>query len=197
MAAELILASTSVARRSLLTAAGLSFRALASGVDEAAIKRTMTGRPPVEIAGRLAREKADAVSRIAPSALVIGADQVLEFDGLAFDKPSSSDEARQQLLSLRGRRHVLHSAVAIARAGETVDEFVGVARLTMRMFTEQFLDGYLRVMGDRVTGTVGGYEIEGPGLQLFEVIDGDHTTILGLPMLPLLDVLRRHGVLDH
>jgi septum formation protein len=196
MAAELILASTSAARRSLLTAAGLSFRAIGSGVDEAAIKQTFAGRPPAEIARRLAREKAETVSRIEPLAIVIGADQVLDLDGTLFDKPSSVEEAREQLLRLRGRTHLLHSAVAIARAGGPLAGFVGVARLTMRPFTEQFLDGYLRRMGDRVTSTVGGYEIEGAGHQLFEAVDGDHTTILGLPMLPLLEVLRRHDLLE-
>jgi len=196
MAAELILASTSAARRSLLTAVGLSFRAVGSGVDESTIKQTLAGRPPAEIARRLARAKAEAVSRIEPSAIVIGADQVLDLDGTPFDKPASIEDARAQLLKLRGRTHALQSAVAIARSGETLEEFVGVARLTMRTFTDEFLDGYLRLMGDRVTSTVGGYEIGGAGLQLFAAVDGDHTTILGLPMLPLLEVLRRHDLLE-
>lgn len=196
MAAELILASTSSARRSLLTGAGLTFRALGSGVDETAIKQTLKHQAPAEIARRSARAKAEAVSRTEPAAVVIGADQVLDLDGTPFDKPASIEEAREQLLQLRGRKHVLHSAVAIARAGETVEAFVGVVRLTMRTFTDDFLDGYLARMGERVTLTVGGYEIEGLGIQLFEAIEGDHTTILGLPMLPLLETLRRHHVLE-
>ena len=194
---RLILASASPFRRRMLEAAGLSFEVAAADVDEAAIKRGLMERTqmPAEIAATLGAAKALSVSARAPEALVIGADQVLAFDGELFSKPATLAEARRQLLRLRGQSHQLHTAVALATGEEAVWKLVDTATLTMRSFSEAFLDAYLRQAGERVCHTVGAYEIEGPGIQLFERVEGDIFTIIGLPLLPLLGELRIRGAI--
>jgi septum formation protein len=196
---ELVLASTSPFRRRMLQAAGLSFSAVPPEVDEAVLKRELASvRPPAgasDVAGALARVKALAVSAYMPSALVIGADQVLALGDELFDKPGDLARAREQLLRLRGRQHQLHTAAALAEGGRIIWSLIEVATLHMRAFSDAYLDDYLAEAGPSIFGTVGGYEIEGPGIQLFERVDGDHFTIIGLPLLPLLAELRHRRVI--
>jgi septum formation protein len=191
----LTLASKSPARAALLANAGLSFDTAAPGVDEEAAKAAMLadGTGPREIADALAELKAIRVSR-RREGLVIGADQTLDLEGTLVDKAATLDEARARLVSLRGRPHVLHSAVVVARDGQPIWREVKSARLTMRAFSDAFLDGYMAREGEHLLGSVGCYRLEGEGVQLFERIDGDYFTILGLPMLGLLDLLRRYQV---
>lgn len=195
----LVLASGSATRRALLEAAGVDIVVRPAEVDEAAIRDRMLAADAnvshESIAMTLAAEKAKAVGTSEPDALVIGADQVLSCDGRLFEKPASVAEARMQLLALRGKTHALHSAVALARGGTVLWHETATARLTMRAFSEAALDAYLARAGDAVTTSVGAYRIEGPAIQLFEAIDGDHATILGMPLLPLLAELRRREVL--
>jgi septum formation protein len=192
---KLVLASASRTRAELLTRAGLVFEALRPEVDENALKSSAKGLVPGDLAQSLAASKAVSIAYRLPEAMVIGADQVLNFEGRAFDKPASRDEARKNLLQLRGRSHVLETAICCARAGHTVWQHLGRAKLTMRSFSEAFLEGYLDRMGPEVLTSVGAYKLEGLGAQLFEAIEGDYFTILGLPLLPLLDFLRRQGAL--
>ncbi len=192
---KLVLASTSRIRAELLTRAGLTFEALRPDVDEALLKRDAKGLSPGDLALSLAEAKAVSVSNRLPDALVIGADQVLNLEGRAFDKPETTAAARRQLADLRGKRHVLETALSCALAGRVVWRHLGRATLAMRLFTDPFLDDYLARMGPEVTTSVGGYKLEGLGAQLFETIEGDYFTILGLPLLPLLDFLRRQGAL--
>lgn len=195
---SLILASASVVRASLLKGAGLVFKIADSRLDEEEVKRGFAGRDKTAdtdaLALKLAAEKARAVSRSDPQALVIGADQILSCEGKRYDKPKSMAEARANLLAFRGRPHILHSGVALVANDVTVWSHAAQARLTMRDFTDEFLDEYLAQAGERVLKSVGCYQLEGPGVQLFEEIDGDYFTILGLPLLPLLAELRRHGM---
>lgn len=197
---ELILASASQARRALLQNAGLVFRVIPSSVDEHQIRRALLeARPHANarsIAEALAKAKAEQVSATHPHALVIGADQTLELDGRLLSKASDLSAARRQLLDLRGRRHHLHSAFALAmggRAGCTASE---TATLVMREFSPAFLDRYLAEAGEKVLWSVGAYELEGLGVQLFQATDGDYFTILGLPLLQLLERLRDHGAVQ-
>lgn len=194
---RLVLASASAARRSLLEAAGLRFEVRPAAVDEAAIKEAAQAEaiPAEDAALMLADAKAERVARRDPGALVIGCDQLLVCEGAWFDKPADIDAARRQLLALRGRAHDLVTAVVCHRHGARVWQHVAVPRLTMRTFGEDVLEGYLALEGDRVLGSVGAYRIEGPGIHLFSAVRGDHAAILGLPLLPLLDFLRGHGVL--
>jgi septum formation protein len=195
----LILASASTYRRRLLENAGLSFRVVPADVDEASLKRRLAvgkAQPAAVVADALARAKAEAVSTRHPDAVVIGADQVLALDGELFDKPGNVAEARVQLERLRGRTHHLISAVALAQGGEIVWTHVGEAVLTMREFSPAFLDRYLAHAGADLHRIVGAYEIEGPGIQLFERVEGDHFTIIGLPLVPLLAELRSRGVIE-
>lgn len=196
---SLILASGSKVRAMLLTHAGLEFSVQDSRVDEDAVKRGFTGGSDENatdvLALELAAAKAQAVSKAAPDAFVIGADQILSCDQARFDKPRDMDEARDNLKIFRGRTHILHSGIAIAKSGELLWSFSDRALLTMRDFSDAFLDRYLDALGEKVRTSVGCYQLEGPGIQLFEKIDGDYFTILGLPLLPLLGELRRHGVI--
>jgi septum formation protein len=196
----LVLASGSSSRRRLLEAAGLTFRVVPPDVDETALKRTLLAQTPkpsaATVAETLARAKCEAVSRRIPDAVVIGADQVLALDEELFDKPPDVAAARAQLLRLRGTTHRLLTAVALAQEGRTVWECMETATLTLRSFSPMALDRYLAVAGDRVMRSVGAYEIEGPAIQLFERIEGDYFTILGLPLLPLLAELRARGAID-
>jgi septum formation protein len=192
---RLVLASTSRIRSELLSGAGLVFETLGPQIDENALKAAAKGLAPGGLAQSLAASKAASVASRRPEAVVIGADQVLNLDGQAFDKPGSRDEARDHLLRLRGRSHVLETAICCAKGGDTLWQHLGRATLTMRSFSEDFLDHYLDRMGPDVLTSVGAYKLEGLGAQLFDAIDGDYFTILGLPLLPLLDFLRRRGAL--
>ena len=193
----LILASASAVRASLLRQAGLDFHVRDSRVDEDAVKKAFADSTDDgdtdALALRLAEEKALAVSRAEPGALVIGADQIMSCETRRFDKPRDMVEARANLLFLRGRTHTLHSAVVLALDGEVVWGHSARADLAMRNFSDGFLDWYLKTLGEKVKTSVGCYQLEGPGIQLFERIGGDYFTILGLPLLPLLAELRDRG----
>ena len=193
----IILASKSPARGVLLRAAGVGFETRGSGVDEEPLKAAWLaqGQTPRSVAEGLATAKALAVSSQAPDALVIGADQTLEFDGRLFDKPTDRAEARRRLLEFRGAPHTLHSAVALARDGVVVWQEMESAVMHVRAFSEAWLDDYVAAVGDDVLDSVGAYQLEGAGVQLFERIEGDWFAILGLPMLSLLAALRREGAL--
>ena len=192
-----VLASTSASRIALLKAAGVSFEARSPGVDEAAAKAALLGEGagPRDVADALAELKALRGARGAGGALVIGADQTLELDGALVDKAGSLDEARARLQAMRGKAHKLHSGVVVVRDGAPIWREVKSATLWMRPFSDDFLDGYLAREGEGVLSSVGCYRLEDEGVQLFSRIDGDYFTILGLPMLGLLDLLRLHGAL--
>lgn len=193
----LLLASTSATRRALLASAGLPVETQASGVDERAVEdaaRSDAPDPPA-LARHLAAEKARVVSRRHPGRIVLGADQVLNCGGSVFHKPADREAAREQLKALAGRSHVLHSAASVAVGGQVVESLLASARLSMRPLTEDSIARYLDLAGADVLRSVGVYQIEGLGIHLFEQVDGDHSTILGLPLLPLLASLRRLGCL--
>jgi septum formation protein len=197
MPTPLILASGSAVRATLLRNAGLRFEARDSRVNEDAVKESFAadgGDDTDTLALQLAQEKALAVSRAEPAALVIGADQILSCEGKRYDKPRDMAQARANLEALRGQRHTLHSAVTLTRGSDILWHHSGQAHLTMRDFTPAFLDAYLAALGEKVRASVGCYQLEGPGIQLFEKIEGDYFTILGLPLLPLLAALRRQGM---
>ena len=189
----IILASTSATRQSMLRSAGLTFEADSPGVDEKALVAANPHWLPRETATRLAEAKALDVSRRYPDGFVIGADQVLALGGKIYGKPRDRAHCRDQLRELRGRTHALISAVVLARNGETVWMHDDAARLTMRDFSDDFLDDYLDAIGDDCRTSVGGYKIEGRGVQLFKSVSGDHFTILGLPLVALLEKLRELG----
>jgi septum formation protein len=197
MAERLILASASSARARLLRDAGIDFTIAAGTLDETPIKQRCRseGIGASDCALRLARAKARAVATGQHDALVIGADQILDIAGDWFDKPVDRLAARAQLCRLRGQTHVLATAVAVVRAGDCLWQATSLPRLTMRVFTEAFLDAYLAAEGDAVLASVGAYRLEGPGVQLFSEITGDHFAIQGLPLLELLDFLRRRGII--
>jgi septum formation protein len=192
-----VLASTSQSRAAILTGVGVAHLAVGSGVDESAAKDGLlrSGARPREIARHLAEAKALKVSRGRPEALVIGADQTLDLDGELCDKAESLADARHRLRSLRGRPHLLHCAVVAARGGELLWRMIESPRLEMRDFSDAFLGAYLARNGEAVLSSVGCYQLEGEGAQLFERIDGDYFAILGLPLLPLLAFLRREGAI--
>ena len=192
---EVVLASTSASRRALLEGARAPFTARSAGVDEAAAKAALLaeGLGPRDMADALAELK--AVRGAAGEALVIGADQTLDLEGELIDKAGSLEEARERLKRLRGRPHKLHSAVVVAQGGQPIWREVQSATLWMRPFSDEFLEDYLAREGEALLGSVGCYRLEGIGVQLFSRIEGDYFTILGLPMLGLLDLLRRHGVI--
>ena len=175
----------------LLANAGLEFKAITADIDERAIQAASELSNPREIGLLLAREKANAVSTNYPGSYVIGADQTLALGNRLFNKPAGRVQALAQLRDLAGNSHELNSAVAVARDGKIVFEDVSVACMTMRQMSEAELSAYLDAAGDAVTTSVGAYQLEGFGIHLFERIDGDHFTILGLPLLPLLAFLRR------
>jgi len=190
----LVLASRSSARRALLEAAGIPLELLPADLDERALERGASLAPGA-VAQFLSREKAAAVSRARPGRLVLAADQVASLGAERFSKPADRAMARAQLSMLSGRSHELHSAITFAQDETVLFEHVEVARLTMRPLSEAFLDAYLDAAGSAVTASVGAYQVEGLGIQLFERIEGDYFTVLGLPLISALDFLRRRGCL--
>ncbi|MDO9382260.1 MAG: Maf family protein [Hyphomicrobiaceae bacterium] len=196
---QLILASGSTTRRAMLAAAGVMFDVVPADVDEPALRSALaTENPdvtPAEIAQALAAAKSKDVSRRYPGAIVIGSDQILECDGEIFSKPGDASAVRTTLEKLSDRTHSLHAAVALSCAGKVSWAACDTARLTMRCLSPAFIDDYVARTGEAVLGSVGAYQIEGLGIQLFEQIDGNHFTILGMPLLPLLSELRAQGEL--
>jgi len=192
----LILASTSQSRRELLANAGLDFEIKAPGVDEDEIKLSLVAQKAdaIAVATTLAEMKATRVSARFPEAFTIGGDSTLACEGRLFDKPPTLAAARDQLLALRGKTHDLVSSVVVARGGVRIWHHTERARLTMRPFSETFLDAYLAEAGESVTSSVGAYRLESVGANLFSKIEGDYFTILGLPLLPLLSFLAGHGI---
>ncbi len=193
---RIILASKSASRRALLDGAGVPFEAVGSGVDEDIIKgqEKAKGASPAAIALALARAKALAVQADAED-LVIGGDQVLDFKNTLYDKPKSMGEAAERLTAMAGQTHYLRGALCLAQGGDVIWSHEETSALTMRAASREEVEAYLNSVGDRVLRTVGAYELEGPGVRLFEKIEGDYFSILGLPLLPLLDALRTRGVL--
>ena len=195
---RLLLASRSATRSRLLRAAGVPFEIRASDVDEGPLRSRLeaSGASAEEAALTLARAKAKQIARLEPEeTLVLGCDQILVFRSRFAGRPPDLEAARRQLLELRGARHELVSAAVLLREGVECWHTAVTARLWMRPFSDRFLDAYLAALGDRVTASVGGYELEGVGVQLFSRIEGDFFAILGLPLLPLLEALRREGYL--
>jgi septum formation protein len=191
----LLLASRSQARRTLLEAAGIPIEIKPASVDERTVETRAGLGDAQEVAALLAREKARAVAAAHPGRLVLGADQTLALAERRFSKACDRVAAREQLRALRGKTHSLHSAVAVVRGTQIVFEHVDTARLTMRAFSDAFLESYLDAVGEAAMASVGAYQLEGAGIQLFERVEGDHFTILGLPLLPLLAWLRQAGLL--
>ncbi len=195
--APIVLASGSATRAIMLRNAGVTFEIVPARVDEESVKEAMLAdhASPGEAAQALADLKAHRVSPSLPGALVIGADQILECEGAWFDKPSDRAAARQQLMALSGKMHTLWTAAAIAKDGVIIWRDLAYPRLTMRDLSERFVDDYLDATGDEVLSSVGAYQVEGRGVQLFAKISGDFFAVLGLPLLALLDFLRGHGEL--
>ncbi|HVW57928.1 MAG TPA: Maf-like protein [Rhizobiaceae bacterium] len=198
MAADLVLASGSPHRQKMLKDAGLHFRVIKPVIDERAVESTVadTGVTPEELALILAEAKALDVSERSPDALVIGADQTLSLDDRLFHKPADMDAARRHLLTLSGKTHHLNSAFALARYGRTIKRHTEIARMTMRKLDPAFIGRYLARVGGKALTSVGAYQIEGEGIQLFDRIEGDYFTIVGLPLLPLLACLREEGAIN-
>jgi septum formation protein len=196
--ARFVLASASATRRQMLEQAGLRIEVDPARVDEDEVKRALKAEQvPVERAAEaLAELKTLRISARHADALVIGADQMLESDGVWFDKPADRAGAAAQLRALRGRTHLLVSSAVVALGGARLWHATEKARLTMRNFSDAFLDTYLDEVGDAALHAVGGYQLEGRGVQLFSRVEGDFFTILGLPLLPLLDFLRARGALQ-
>ena len=193
--APLVLASASAVRRHLLEAAGIPVEVRPASLDERAVEASAANNSPSFVAALLARAKALQVAANLPGRLVVGADQTLALGPRRFDKPVDRAAARAQLQALAGRTHELHAAVAVAREGKVLFDHASVARLTMRPLSDAFLDRYLDAAGAAVTASVGAYQLEALGAHLFERVDGDHFTILGLPLIPLLAYLRAEGSL--
>lgn len=193
----LTLASKSAARQAILRNAGVAFEAVVSGVDEDTAKAGLLaeGASPREVADALAELKAFKVST-KRSGLVIGSDQTLDLNGTLIDKADTVEAARERLVQLRGRIHKLHSAVVVARDGRPIWRVVETAKLSVRNFSDAWLDGYLERNAPDILSSVGCYFLEGEGVQMFDRIDGDYFTILGLPIVGLLDFLRLHGALQ-
>jgi len=198
MSEPLILASTSPFRRTMLEHAGVAIEAVAPDIDERAAEEPLqgSGASPADVATVLATAKALAVSERKPGRLVLGCDQTLSVDGEILHKPVDMEAARRRLLLLSGRTHRLDSAAVLVRDGDIVWSSVGTANLTMRKLDPGFVGRHLARVGSRALSSVGAYQIEGEGIQLFEKIEGDHFTIVGLPLLPLLQGLRSLGVID-
>lgn len=191
----LVLASKSEIRRIMLSNTGIPVEIVPANIDERAVEQASPSRDPGAVATLLAREKARAIAAVRPVRLVLGADQTLALGAQRFTKPVDREAAREQLRTLRGKAHALHSAVALIQDDTVLYEHCAVARLTMRDFSDDFLETYLDIAGAAATASVGGYQLENVGITLFEKVEGDHFTILGLPMFPLLAEFRRMGVM--
>jgi septum formation protein len=192
----LVLASRSDIRGKILAAAGLRFEIRPAPIDERAVEAKAGVSDAAAVARHLARAKADTVAASLRGRLVLGADQTLARGSRRFSKPASRADAAEQLRALRGRTHELHSAVVLVRDGTALFACVDTARLTMRDFSDRFLENYLDMAGDTAMSSVGGYQLEGIGIHLFERVEGDFFTILGLPLLPLLAFLRQQTFID-
>jgi septum formation protein len=192
----LVLASRSDIRGKILAAAGLRFDIRPSQISERAVEAESGAADAVAIARHLAQAKAEAVGTTLPGRLVLGADQTLALGATRLLKPANRLEGAEQLRALRGNTHELHSALALVRDDEILFSCVDTARLTMRDFSDRFLDSYLDMAGAAVMASVGGYQLEGIGIHLFERVEGDYFTILGLPLLPLLSFLRQNKFVD-
>jgi len=191
----LVLASRSNVRGKILAAAGLPFEIRPADIDERRVEKESSMTDAAAVARHLAHAKAAAVAARMPGRLVLGADQTLARGNHRFSKPADRASAAEQLRALRGRTHELHSALALVRGGEALFAHVSTARLTMRDFSDEFLEDYLDMIGDTALASVGGYQLEGIGIHLFERVEGDYFTILGLPLLPLLAHLRERKLL--
>ena len=191
----LVLASRSKVRLTLLEGAGVPVDVHPADLDERRLEADAASQAPGAVAAHLAVGKARAVAKSQPRRLTLGADQTLALGAERFSKPADIAAARAQLRALSGRTHELHSAIAFVQDGAVLFEHVGVARLTMRAFSEKFLDFYLEAAGSAATASVGAYQLESFGIQLFERVDGDYFTVLGLPLLQVLDFLRQRGCL--
>jgi septum formation protein len=198
MAERIVLASGSQFRKAMLEAAGVDIDVVPAKIDERTVEKTLegTGASPEDVAQVLAEAKALDVSERQPGRLVLGCDQTLSLDDELFHKPRDMEDARRHLLKLSGRTHQLNSAAVLARNGEALWREVGIARLTMRKLEPGFIGRHLARVGPMALNSVGAYQIEGEGIQLFEKIEGDHFTIVGLPLLPLLKELRAMGAID-
>ena len=195
---KIILASKSAARQNMLKQCGLNFQAIPADIDESAIitEEKSKDKAANEIALTLSLEKAKTVSEENPHSYVIGSDQILEFEDELFEKATSIEETKEKLLRLSGKTHSLYSAYSVLKNNEIIDQYCDRAALTMHKFNEDFVDLYIKKASNDVTQCVGGYAVEGIGITLFEKIDGDYYTILGMPLLPLLATLRAEGVLS-
>lgn len=198
MSDAIVLASGSPFRKKMLADAGLDFIQDRPQIDERAVEKAVEGAglTPEDLASILAEAKALDVSQRHPGKIVIGTDQTLSLGDEVLHKPNDMEEARRRLLALSGNTHQLNSAIVLVRDGEVLWRHVGIARLTMRQLDPGFIGRHLSSVGDKVLSSVGAYQIEGEGIQLFESIEGDHFTIVGLPLLPLLDQLRHLGAID-
>jgi septum formation protein len=198
MAERIVLASGSQFRKAMLETAGVDIDVVPAKIDERTVEKTLegTGASPEDVAQVLAEAKALDVSERQPGRLVLGCDQTLSLDDELFHKPRDMEDARRHLLKLSGRTHQLNSAAVLARNGEALWRDVGIARLTMRKLEPGFIGRHLARVGPMALNSVGAYQIEGEGIQLFEKIEGDHFTIVGLPLLPLLKELRAMGAID-
>lgn len=192
---RLILASKSSSRRAMLDAAGVAYESIPADIDERAVEAGLAGAAPPEVAEALAVAKAAAVAALHPGALVLGSDSLVVVDGRRFDKPRSVEEASEHLQFFSGKVMELHSAAALVRDGGCEWSHASIALLHVRALTEDFIAHYLSLEWPAISHTVGAFRIEGPGVQLFDQIDGDQFTVLGMPLLPLLGALREEGVL--
>ncbi len=191
----LILASKSASRRAMLDAAAVAYESIPADIDERAVEAGLAEAPPAEVAEALAVAKAAAVAALHPEALVLGSDSLVVCDGRRFDKPGSREEAAEHLRFFSGRVMELHSAAALVRGAGCEWSHASIARLHVRDLSDEFIAHYLELEWPAIGHTVGAFRIEGPGVQLFETIEGDQFTVLGMPLLPLLDALREQGVL--
>ncbi|MCK9551326.1 Maf-like protein [Aquamicrobium sp.] len=198
MTEKLVLASGSPFRKAMLVSAGVDVEAVPAEIDERAVEAPLqdSGVSPEDVAVILAEAKALEVSERRPGALVLGCDQTLSLGDEVFHKPADMEGARRHLLALSGKTHQLNSAAVLVRNGEVLWRHVGIANLTMRKLEPAFIGRHLARVGDKALSSVGAYQIEGEGIQLFEKVEGDHFTIVGLPLLPLLSELRRLGAID-
>lgn len=192
----IVLASKSSSRRAMLTAAGVSYDVQPADVDERALESALVDAAPDVVAQALAQAKAEAVSQLSGDALVLGSDSLVVVEGKRFDKPTSRDNAAEHLRFFSGRQIELHSAAALARGGKVVWSHGEVARLSVRDLDEAFIAAYLDAEWPEVSGCVGVFRIEGLGINLFKSVEGSHFTILGMPLLPVLDALRNHGAIQ-